>query len=146
MKTPAEELESAYRQTIYWCELPDQSVAIRIGQPHPLLDAALRNEAVNEWAYITAYNPHSTPSTPQQNRATNEQLESEIARLGYSYWHGTGIDPKGQWPPEASFLAFGIDHSTAADIGRKYHQNAIVIGRVGGAAELLFLTSAPGCR
>ncbi|WP_372722682.1 DUF3293 domain-containing protein [Novipirellula sp.] len=146
METSAQELDDAYRQTIYWCELPEQSVAIRIGHKHPVLDDALRNEAVNEWAFITAYNPHSTLKTPPQNRAMNERLECEIARLGYSCWHGTGIDPKGKWPPEASFLVVGIEPSSAADLGRKYHQNAIVIGRVGGAAELLFLTSAPGCR
>ncbi|EMI16396.1 hypothetical protein RMSM_06684 [Rhodopirellula maiorica SM1] len=146
METSAQQLDDAYRKTIYWCESPEQSVAIRIGHKHPVLDDALRNEAVSEWAFITAYNPHSTPKAPSQNRAMNEQLECEIARLGYLYWHGTGIDPKGQWPPEASFLLLGIMPASAANIGRKYHQNAIVIGRVGGAAELLFLTSETGSR
>ena len=146
MKTPAEELASAYRQTIYWCELPEQSIAIRIGKPHPQLDAALRNEAVNAWAYITAYNPFSNQKTPPQNRAMNEQLKSELTRLGYPYWHGTGIDPEGQWPPEASFLVLGIDRGTAIKMGQQYQQRAIVVGRVGEAAELLFLPSESGCR
>ncbi|TWU20487.1 hypothetical protein Pla52o_43650 [Novipirellula galeiformis] len=134
-------LVEAYQQAVYWCELPEQYVAIRIGQMHPTLDSALAQHAIHDWAYITAYNPFSQRSTPQQNRAMNRQLADDLGRRGYTYWRGSGIDLAGAWPPEASFLVLGIDRVVACDLARTYDQNAIVAGHIGEAAELIVLSN-----
>lgn len=134
-------LVESYQQAVYWCELPERYLAIHIGQMHPTLDSVLARLAIDEWAYITAFNPFSQQRRPQQNRAMNHQLADELHRHGYMYWHGSGVDLAGVWPPEASFLVLGIDRVVACDFARKYNQNAIVVGHSGEAAELVLLAS-----
>jgi hypothetical protein len=139
MSSPSPELERAYRATAYRVEGPDGRFSIHIGQTCPELDALLTLTHTTTWAYITACNPRSVPTADAQNQARQRELEERV-RARFRFYRGEGVGDDGKWPPEPSLLVLGIDGDTAARLGREFGQHAVVVGTLGGAAELLWLS------
>ena len=54
-------------------------------------------------------------------------LRADVQALGLVALPGAGrdSDPASEWPGEASIAAFGIDSGKAAELGRRYRQNAL---------------------
>lgn len=129
--------ETAYRATTYVAWQGDEAIEIRIGARTPALDSLLRSRGADGWAYLTAYNPRSIPLSPEANEAAQERLELELRARGVEFFRGASRPDDGS-APEASVLAF-LPCEEAAELGRAFGQNAIVVGRVGEPAELLWL-------
>lgn len=128
------ELERAYRSTTYAAAVP---LRLRVGEPNPLLDAFLAGLGVSEYAFLTAWNPGSRPASEDANRAAQQRL---LARLdGYATFVGAGEADDGSWPPEPSLLVAGLPREKAVELGREFRQAAVVVGRLGGAPELVWL-------
>jgi hypothetical protein len=53
-------------------------------------------------------------------------------------FNGEGVGDDPSWPPEKSYLVAGIHREVAIYLGKKYEQNAIVVGQ-GAKAELVIL-------
>jgi hypothetical protein len=92
---------------------------------------------VNEWAYITAWNPYSKPTNPDRNDERHKDLLAELTDYPLFAGEGIGTDP--EWEPEKSVLVLGISRQQAVSIGNKYEQNAIVFGVLNTKAELVML-------
>jgi len=136
------ELRAAYESTRFVAHGPGGDLDILIGRNLPELDRLLTEEGATEWAYISAWNPRSEPTPAEVNSATQIELEAELSTAGYRFFPGEGVPADSAWPPEASVLVLGINRAAAIAVGRRYGQNAIVVGAKGQAAELLFLAAS----
>ncbi len=132
-----EKLKAAYLETIYMATISlEEQIHINIGKQLPKLDELLTQYHCHDWAYITAWNPFSTPLTHTENQQRNQQLELELA--GKTYFSGKGIAKQGDWYEE-SFLVLGIQEIEAIRIGQKFQQYAIVVGSKEQEARLILL-------
>jgi hypothetical protein len=133
------ELDDHYRNTTYLVHLPPQgSIPVRIGEINDLLDRLLTHLGVREWAFITAWNPGSFILPPLENARNNSDLLERLTKMGYIALPGVGVGDEGDWTPEESFFIPGIARDEAIYLGRFYRQRAIVVGRVGEGAELVW--------
>jgi len=128
-------LIQAYTSTRFTVYEP--KLTIRIGQSNKDLDDLLMTYGVNEWAYITAWNPYSMPTNPERNDERHIQLLADLTNYPHFAGEGVGTDP--EWEPERSVLVLGISRQQAVSIGNKYEQNAIVVGTLNTNAELVML-------
>lgn len=127
------ELRSAYYNTTYVVHAPDGDINIRIGSLNELLDRLLQEHHSQSWAFITAWNPRSSQLSIDENDQRQHQLKKMLGEHNFITFAGHGVGDSGNWPPEESFLALGIDQETAIRIGRMFEQNAIVFGERGKA-------------
>jgi hypothetical protein len=127
--------EDIYLKVQYFVET--FSKPIRIDERSEEADAFLRRHKAETWAYITACNPMSEVLPEAENARRNAALERAIQ--DYPYLRGKGLDPEGIWPGEDSFFVAGITLDEASGLARRFDQRAIVFGRLGGRAELIFM-------
>ena len=130
-------LWSAYLITVFCASVDGIEIRIRPGDVHPSLDRALEARSVTTWAYITAWNPESRELSRQENDVRHERLKDDVTRLGFQVAEGEGQPADPAWAPEQSLLVFGVSAQEALAIGRRYGQNAIVVGETGRKAKLL---------
>ena len=108
-------------------------LVLRVGAHNRALDRLLHRNRRREWAFITAWNPRSRPLP----RWRNERRQRALARLLPLALLGAGIGEDVSWAEE-SLLAFGVAAGRARRIARQFGQNAIVAGRRGGTAQLIW--------
>ena len=130
-------LWSAYEATAFCATVDGIGIYIRAGDMHPSLDRALEVRSVKTWAYITAWNPGSREFSRLENDMRHECLKNDLTRLGFQVFEGEGQPADSSWSPEQSLLVFGLSAQEAIAIGRRYGQNAIVVGESGCKATLL---------
>jgi hypothetical protein len=51
---------------------------------------------------------------------------------------GAGAGDDGRWAPEPSLLVLGLPRAEAVELARRFGQEAIVAGRRGAPAELVY--------
>jgi len=134
-------LRKTYLQTAYVVRAPQGVHALRIGSHHPAFDAELKAAGTLSWAFVTAWNPGSLPRTAEQNAAAQTELVGAVAELGFKAWPGEGKADGGGWREE-SLCVLGLDSASAVGLGRRFGQLAVVVGQVGGAAQLLPVATA----
>ena len=138
-----ERLLTAYRNTSYFADTPAGRLRIRIGEAHPVLDTLLIAKGHRHWAYVTAHNPGSVPSTADDNRRRHTHLVADVRARGYEAFPGEGIGDDGEWPPEASLLILGMPRAEALALGDAHAQRAVVWGGVGEPALLVICSRHP---
>lgn len=131
-------LERAYRATRYTAERDGESVSLVVGEPHPQLDRWLAAANAEEWAYLTACNPRSRPLTAEANALRMAALVVDLGVIGWPLVHGAGVPLEPGWTPEPSVLVLGLSRPVALELARRYEQHALVCGRRGGVAELVW--------
>ena len=137
-----EALDAAYRATTYRAacpEAPGGRLDIRIGAVHPELDRWLDRVGVACWSYLSAENPRSEPAPPEANTRRTARLRQQLEMSGKPFLTGEALADNGGWPPEAGFLVGGLGEAEACALAARCHQNAIVCGRKGGVARLVWL-------
>lgn len=139
MSTLPERLLQAYLDTDYTALTPRGELTLRIGVLCPELDALLEACGAQEWVYITAYNPASKRRSEQVNESAQQELLAQLELEGGPVFSGMALSELGDWPPEPSLLALGVNRARAEEIGRRFGQNAVVVGGRGQAPELLQL-------
>jgi hypothetical protein len=136
MSDNKQKLIQNYKETLYSVDgLIDP---IQIDHKHRELDHLLVEKSVTTWAYITAWNPKSERRDDSVNFAANEKLKQDIRAMGYETSPGVGRDHHETWH-EDSFLVLGISKEEAIELGKKYEQNAIVVGKLNQPAELVLV-------
>ena len=138
----ARALDAAYRATRYmvdWPGFPGGSLAIRIGDLHPLLDLWLDEVAVDYWCYLTAENPGSRRLSAGHNADRTLALQRWLGKSDRPFLGGESIADTGGWPAETSFLIGGLDRAEVAMLAARWEQNAVVEGRRGAVARLTWL-------
>ena len=131
------ELIKAYYETDF--NVFNPAITIKIGVNNDLLNNLLFKHGVDEWAYITPFNPYSKVLSKEQNEQRYKDLKNKI--VNYKYFEGEGVGTGLSWKPEKSFLIFGITKEKAIEFGNEYEQNAIVYGIVYQLPKLLILRS-----
>ena len=131
------ELIEAYNATEYKVFSP--TIIITVGKLNKELDKLLFENNETEWSYITSCNPYSRDCSEDENKNYYESLLQHVS--DYKYYEGVGQGINTSWPAEKSILIIGISESQAIQIGNKYNQNAIVLGKYEQVAELKFLNA-----
>jgi hypothetical protein len=134
------DLEAAYRSTSYSVIVPGREpISIRCGVRCMPLDLLLAESRAIDWAFITACNPRSVPLDEDANAERMMQLEMLVRGRGLACFQGEGQADDGDWPPEPSLLVLGISEADAVTVAREFEQHAIVSGRRGGEARLVWV-------
>lgn len=128
-------LDAAYRATTYRVG----KLGLRIGEPHPQLDLVLEARGLTDYTYLTAANPLSRQLHEDDNRRRMRDLVARVGAMGLQHLRGASYSDDGEWPPEPSILVLGLEEAGGIELGREFGQNAVVVGRVGGAPELRWL-------
>jgi hypothetical protein len=134
-------LRKTYLQTAYLVRAPQGVHALRIGACHPAFDAELSAAGVHCWSFITAWNPGSRPVDAEQNATAQGELVRVIADLGLQAWPAEGRADSGGWREE-SLCVLELEAAAAVAVGRRFGQLAVVVGELGGAAQLLAVAAA----
>ena len=134
--TPDYDLELLYRQARYVVQDGDVSFTIRLDDDNKPLNEFVHEHAIESWAFLTAYNPRSTPVPDAENQARQDQLRSELATAGYNFLNGYGVGD--DWEREPSLFVIDISRDEAVKMAARYGQHAILWGHVNGPAELVW--------
>ena len=82
------DLAELYRQAVYVVEDGDISFRIRLGRKNHELNHYLAVQQIGNWAFLTAYNPNSTPIPDSKNLKRQSQLishQSSVCNAGSSH-------------------------------------------------------------
>lgn len=131
-----EEQKKAYLAAIYRVWTADGVITLSIGKNSPEVAELLASHGVNCAAFITAHNPNGELTGEYKNKAAQKELIREVG-AAWSFLHGEGVDPKGEWPGEASLLILGISREAALELARKYHQVALLYIESNGMTGLI---------
>lgn len=150
MRTPA--LAAAYRATTYRVFLAEAAsgaypaggaLDLRIGIAAPVLAAWLARHGHGGWLLVSAANPGSEQLPEGENEARHAALCEALHALGLSPQPGENLADDGLWPREATWLA-GLPDPAAARaaaqaLGRRFGQNAVVVGGADAVPELCWI-------
>ncbi len=135
LNSKQKELIEAYEATDYKVYSP--AIIITVGKLNKDLDQLLLENNEIDWAYITSCNPFGRDCSEDENKNYYESLLQYVSDNKYFEGEGQGIDTT--WPAEKSILIIGISESQAIEIGNRYNQNAILVGKYEQEAELKLL-------
>ena len=128
----------AYEQTDYCVDGGGRRpVCFRIGGGGATLDALLSRYRSQRWAFLTAWNPASTPLARPENDRRQAELIAQLTATGCRCLRGEGRNVDASWPPEESVFALDITSRDARRIGHQYGQLAIVVGERGRPPRLV---------
>ncbi len=111
---------------------------MRIGVINKDFDLWLADQLVEQYTFLTAWNPFSRELSLEENRRRNELLEKELQVSSTRVLPAVGVG-EGNWPPEVSFCALNLSLEDALRLGRQFGQNALVFTRTGRTPELWWL-------
>lgn len=131
------DLAPAYRRTTYRLR-STPPIDIRVDQVNPALDDWLRARTARTWAFITAFNPRSQPQSDDANTAADVALHDRIVARGLRAAAADAISDDARWPVERGWLIVDIDCDAACALAREFVQNAVICGRTGAPARLVF--------
>ena len=138
----APELGAAYLRTIYWVDARPEPIPLRVGDRSSQLDRMLVANRCRQWAFLTAWNPGSEIQSPLRNTARQRRLLRALQGNGYRWLPGLGDGDDGEWPAEPSLLVLGMPMHEAVRVGRHFGQNAVLVGKLGQCAMLVWCTPA----
>ena len=136
------ELDDEYRATTYRVYGPPGGTPIdlHVGEVSARLDNLLASYAIEPWAFITAWNPTSRSFSSEVNNIRHTELLQLVRERGWRFYEGSGIPSNLDWAPERSVLVLGISKDDAVILGKRFDQNAVVIGQRGSKAKLVYCT------
>lgn len=137
--TISRDVLAAYRTAHYSFKLACQTVDFRIGQPCAALAALIVQHRSPGTFCITAWNSFGEELPREQNDAAQQILLTTLRREAPTFFPALGSDPNGSWGPEPGFLVLGLTRAQAAELGRRFRQNALVWSDPDGIPELLIL-------
>lgn len=144
MDAGRDRLAAAYEGTTYWVHAgPQGRFAIRPGIHSTEADELLAAVGAEAWAFVTACNPRSERLADADNAARMARFEAIVRERGLAHVRGEGVGAGHDWPAEPSLLVLGIDEREAAALARGFGQHAIVVGRRGGAARIVWVDDMP---
>ncbi len=132
-----EESYRAFAETNFIVKTMDgKSIVLKIGKSSDELLTVFPE--IEDWAFITAWNPLPLILSLEENNKRNKELEKEIETLGIKYTNGIGVSADEKWSEESFFL-INCSKEIAIEFGKKFNQLAIVYGEKNKTNQLLFL-------
>ena len=140
-----ERLAAAYRAAAYIVEPSGArpEFVIRCDERSAAVDRLLQQHGLCDWAFITACNPRSQILTAAENAGRMDRLRAAVRDLGHLCLPGSAADPMGHWPAEPSLLVLGIPEADAIRLAAEFDQHAILVGRLGEPARLVWNPTRP---
>ncbi len=132
-----QQLREAYLATLY--EVKHLGLQLRIEEENWDLEEFLIDNNAFSWAFISAWNPFSKPLSLSENEIRHSKLKNFAKNKQWVFTEGFGVPQNKEWKAEKSLFILDISKIEAIHLGKDFDQNAIVIGRLGKAPELLFL-------
>lgn len=126
MPSSLTELLEAYRRTEYRVADREYAFALRVDALSWQLRAVHATYGVESSAFLTAWNPGSTPTDASTNAAAQVRLTADVQALGCRWLRGEAVDPTGAWPAEPSLLVLGIGEAEARTLAARYSQVAFL--------------------
>ncbi len=130
------ETVAAYRRTAYRMA-PGWS--IWIDRYSPELAEWHARQGVESSGFVSAVNPCSQVLPASENERRHLNLLGCIERRGLIFLTGAGVDPVGSWPAEPGCLIAGLGREDAAQLGRRFDQNAVVWSGTDAIPRLILL-------
>jgi hypothetical protein len=134
---PAETIQ-AYLETDF-CAFGNHPVILRVGKRCSKLATLHAAHGTDCSAFITACNPSGALLDDETNANRQAALASALTKLDLTFVEGLGRHPSNQWPPESSFLVFGLTLGAAKRLGKQFAQNAIVWSGSDAVPQLVLL-------
>jgi hypothetical protein len=138
MKSVDPALLAAYIETTYWVSSQPQPIGLRIGCKSAELERMLAAHRVSQWAFVTAWNPRSQLRSHWYNLGREQALLSEVSRRGLRWLPGLAAGDRSDWPAEPALFLLGMSRAEARRLGRRFRQNAVVVGELGRVAQLVW--------
>jgi hypothetical protein len=129
----------AYENTDFTFKFRSRLKVIRVKSWSSSIDQVIIAHKSRAAAFITVYNPFSISRAKAINFRAHRKLEALLNGNRLLFIEGEGRDPSGEWEAEKSVVVFGISRTTAAALGRRFRQNAIVFVRAQRPSELILL-------
>ena len=129
----------AYRATHYRVGTGPEAFTLRIDIPSSPLRRLYENTGHTCGVFITAFNPIGEQQSAHANETAHAGLRECLCALTPHVIEGVGADPAGAWPKEKSYLALGIDNTTARYLGARFCQDAVVWAGPDAIPQLLLL-------
>lgn len=130
----SDELVRAYEAADYVVETHQGDAKIRIGAR--LDEGSPLQVNGRHLAIITAWNPYSRTLEERENQLRQVALVAAVEARNRDWLPARGVDPSGQWPPEASVAVFNATNAELDDWMEAFGQNAVVVVTDGECAEL----------
>lgn len=127
--------EEIYKNAYYL--IYDLNYNIKLDELNPVIDYLLKDIDIKEWGFISGVNPQLIPHCKEENNSFNENLFNDLNK--YKILLSEGGDNESEWEPENSFLVLGINKNDLIKLGKEYDQKAVIYGKIGKKAELLFI-------
>ncbi|MDN3919108.1 DUF3293 domain-containing protein [Roseateles violae] len=123
---PAAALRQSYEATLF--EVLEAAPAVfRIGDGGTCIDAWLASVGARSACIITAWNPFSASTLPEQNHARQQRLLASIEAASLRWLPAQGRDPSGEWPPEPSLCVLDMDEHQIDAWLQEFEQYAAVV-------------------
>lgn len=132
------QLRAAYEATTFVVDGDEGPVPIRINREGTELRRLLETHRARTWAFITAWNPASEELSPLENAGRHQSLLAAVREAGLRSLGGRGVPADRSWQPEESLMVFDISKEDALSLGRMFGQLALVTGRCGAPARLVW--------
>jgi hypothetical protein len=120
--------------TRYTIDMPEgPALTFAIGVFNPELDRLLRYAHTSTFAYLTAWNPHSTNLNQADNQQRHQQLCRDLQQRNITFLTGYAIPNTEEWEPEACVFAFNMSRTIVHELCETYAQDCAVVGDWGAA-------------
>ncbi len=127
IQIPAETI-GAYHATTYRIDVPARDpILLRTGVASPALANLHAQMGVASSVFVTACNPFGAALSDADNDLAMARLVAQLEATGVPWLAGAGVGSGGDWPPEPSVLALGIDEIEAKALCVAFAQNAVVL-------------------
>ena len=130
--------EQATYATTYWVDLPERSIEFELEKTNAGLDALLKTYDHDQWAFLTAYNPHAQPHNALENQRHLKNLLEDVRSQGLTFLPGRDASDDKNLAPEACLFIFGISADDAKLLGKRYGQAAVIVGKLNQPSRLLY--------
>ena len=131
------ELTAAFLNTNYTILSDDvfkEKVILKIGE---IVDFNSTLSDLEEWTFITAWNPLPEILSNEVNRKRNTDLMNELKENGFKLHLGVGTSEDGEWFEESFFIE-KMCREKALFYAKKFGQIAFVHGKKNHKIELVF--------
>jgi Protein of unknown function (DUF3293) len=134
--TEPNQFEEIYLETNYIVQDGESQFVFRIGETN--VDELLNRYEATSWAFITAHNPYSRQLSIAENETRQSELTDLVKSKNLRFVEGFGECTTPGWEHEMCLFIFNIELTLAIELAKKYEQNAIVYGELGGVPQLIW--------
>lgn len=113
--------------------------ALKVGHRHPEFDEWLTEQGYVNYAFMTPYNPRSKELPEAINSQRLSELHEFLRAQQLPFAPAEARDIAGHWPPETGVFMFDVQAGQVHDLARAFGQNAVVEGKMGGVAFLVWV-------